>query len=228
MCLVTLDSAPAATAPAAAVAAPPAAADSAGPTGEGATSMTGAAGAVGVGATGAGGVGGSSSKGWENVHFGDRSREEKFQKLMGLKDGKQGRHGWCCLRTAHLCLPSSTPPMCLVSRGGVQGLKGAKAAPAMPAAAADCTDLSNLPYATSLPAHPLFFLPSPCIPVPWRAVQGLKGAKAAAATAAAAAADAPVGVVMSEEKQRELQEQLERQYVAGLRRKDGRTVGLGL
>ena len=37
-----------------------------------------------------------------------------------------------------------------------------------------------------------------------------------------------VGAVMTEERQRELTEALERQYVAGLRRKDGRTVGLGL
>lgn len=30
------------------------------------------------------------------------------------------------------------------------------------------------------------------------------------------------------EKQRELQQDLEKQYTAGLRRRDGRTVGLGL
>ncbi|CAK9267809.1 unnamed protein product [Sphagnum jensenii] len=39
----------------------------------------------------------------------------------------------------------------------------------------------------------------------------------------------PVGAaVFTEEKQRELQEDLERQFTQGLRRRDGRTVGLGL
>lgn len=34
--------------------------------------------------------------------------------------------------------------------------------------------------------------------------------------------------VFTEEKQRELQQDLEKIYTAGLRRRDGRTVGLGL
>jgi hypothetical protein len=39
----------------------------------------------------------------------------------------------------------------------------------------------------------------------------------------------PTGTaVFTEEKQRELQEDLEKQFNQGLRRRDGRTVGLGL
>lgn len=34
--------------------------------------------------------------------------------------------------------------------------------------------------------------------------------------------------IFTEEKQRELQEDLEKQFTQGLRRRDGRTVGLGL
>lgn len=39
----------------------------------------------------------------------------------------------------------------------------------------------------------------------------------------------PKGVaIFTEEKQKELQEDLEKQFTQGLRRRDGRTVGLGL
>lgn len=34
--------------------------------------------------------------------------------------------------------------------------------------------------------------------------------------------------ILDPEKQKELQQDLEKQYTAGLRRRDGRTVGLGL
>ena len=66
-------------------------------------------------------------------------------------------------------------------------------------------------------------------------MQGVKHSAVASAAApdplagrAGSAGGAGPGAVMTEERQRELTEALERQYVAGLRRKDGRTVGLGL
>eukprot|EP00850_Spirogloea_muscicola_P002357 SM000009S23486 [mRNA] locus=s9:275890:276414:- [translate_table: standard] len=53
--------------------------------------------------------------------------------------------------------------------------------------------------------------------------------RAPAAAVAPAPAEEPAPVaVFTEEKQREVQEDLEKQFAAGLRRRDGRTVGLGL
>lgn len=82
---------------------------------------------------------------WDTAHFADREREEKFQKLMGVKTEKTA-------------------------------CEGAKSEP------------SN-------------------------------GGTAVSETTAAA---------LTEEKQREIQEELEKQFSVGLRRRDGRTVGLGL
>eukprot|EP00271_Cylindrocystis_brebissonii_P003903 TRINITY_DN15164_c0_g2_i1.p2 TRINITY_DN15164_c0_g2~~TRINITY_DN15164_c0_g2_i1.p2 ORF type:complete len:215 (-),score=74.16 TRINITY_DN15164_c0_g2_i1:7-594(-) len=103
---------------------------------------------------------------WDTVHFSDRDREEKFQKLMGVKaDMLPGGH-----------------------EAGVAG-------PAV------------------LSASEILRSVSPSLPRP--AAADMLGAP-------------PPPVVFTEEKQREIQDDLERQFAMGLRRRDGRTVGLGL
>lgn len=50
----------------------------------------------------------------------------------------------------------------------------------------------------------------------------------APAAAPSAATSEPSPMAFTAEKQREIQDDLERQFAMGLRRRDGRTVGLGL